>query len=442
MEDKRPPQRLELKKHVAVVHSSNRLTLLQRKIANALLFNAYADLMVKDEHEIHIGSLCRLIGYNSNDHKTIKKALVNLLSTVLEWNLVDGDRLDAEGIWNASSILADASIDGSVCTYSYSNKMRQLLFRPDIYAKIDMVIQARFQSSYGLALYENCNRYRAIGKTPWFAVEQFRLLMGVEGRKYSIFRDFKTRVIDKAIEEVNACSPIMVRFLFKKEKRKVTSIRFEITDQPQSAEKLPPPASKPETALTELKIRLKKEFGFREPDIRRALSGYGVDYVLEKCALVQESASYRAGQIRNPRQYLLAALEKNFSSGAEKPLVEKPAHSAVNAAMIDNAVDRLRKNDLIDGYHRAQNNHILQKTRNLTPKQYQQLEAEFSSYMLKEARGVYQNIYLKEGMKNPLIEDQFCLFIRRSRPELLAGFLSLEAWGAQVGEVEEEVVAV
>ena len=87
---------LELKKHVATIHSSNTLSLLQRKIANALLYNAYNDLFIKEEYQIHIGSLCKLIGYDSNDHKLIKKALVNLLSTVIEWNLVDGNKVDTE----------------------------------------------------------------------------------------------------------------------------------------------------------------------------------------------------------------------------------------------------------------------------------------------------------------------------------------------------------
>jgi hypothetical protein len=147
---------LELKKHVAAIHSSNKLSLVQRKIANALLFNAYDELLAKEEHQINVRTLCNLIGYDSNDYKTIKKALINLLSTVIEWNLVDGSRLDAEGIWNASSIIADASIDGAVCTYSYSNKMKKLLYSPELYGRLNMVVQAKFQSTYGLALYENC----------------------------------------------------------------------------------------------------------------------------------------------------------------------------------------------------------------------------------------------------------------------------------------------
>ncbi len=176
--------------------------MLTRKIANALLFNAYDELLKQDEHEIHIATLCNLIGYDSNDYKTIKKALVNLLATVIEWNLVDGNRLDAEGVWNASSIIADASIDGPICTYSYSNKMKNLLHRPELYGRLNMLVQAKFQSSYGLALYENCVRFQILNKLHGLTLLSFRKLMGVEDGKYKIFRDFKHRVLDKAIEEV------------------------------------------------------------------------------------------------------------------------------------------------------------------------------------------------------------------------------------------------
>ena len=65
---------LELKKHVAVIHSNSKISLLQRKISNALLFHAYDDLLIKDEHEIQISTLTKLIDYDSHDHKKIKQA--------------------------------------------------------------------------------------------------------------------------------------------------------------------------------------------------------------------------------------------------------------------------------------------------------------------------------------------------------------------------------
>src|SRR3990167_5706163 len=153
----KPESRRELKKHAATIHCSNSLSLLQRKISNALLYHAYKELMVREEHEITVKQLCRLIGYNGNNHSVIKDALKELISTVIEWNVVSD--VTGNENWTASSILASVSLEGQLCYYAYSPRMKQLLHTPSMFGKIDLVIQSRFRSSYGLALYENCSRY-------------------------------------------------------------------------------------------------------------------------------------------------------------------------------------------------------------------------------------------------------------------------------------------
>lgn len=302
---------LELKKHVATIHSTNKLSLLQRKISNALLFNAYDDLLEKEEHQIHIGELCRIIGYNSNDHKIIKKALVELLSTVLEWNLVDGERVNSSetGTWNASSIIADASIEGALCTYSYSNKMKKLLYHPELYGRLNMAVQAKFQSSYGLALYENCIRYQDIGQTPWFDLLQFRKLMGIEEGKYKIFRDFKTRVLDKAVEEVNKYSPIRVDPQLRKLSRQVTAIQFLIKRSRKLAVVETTLDSALQGSLAEI---LKESFGLSKKQISEVLAAHEESYIREKMALVESSSSSQYGKIKNLARFLLCAIKEDY----------------------------------------------------------------------------------------------------------------------------------
>src|SRR5436190_6689317 len=192
-------EKRELKKHAATIHCANTLSLLQRKVANALLYHAYTELMSKEEHEITVKQLCRLIGYNGNNHAVIKDALKGLISTVIEWNLID-DKTGAEN-WTASTIIASVSLEGPLCYYAYSPRMKQLLHSPSMFGKIDLVIQSRFRSSYGLALYENCIRYRGLPHSKWFEIDLFRKIMGVPVNKYTVFRDFKRRVLDKSIEE-------------------------------------------------------------------------------------------------------------------------------------------------------------------------------------------------------------------------------------------------
>jgi hypothetical protein len=91
-----------VKKHVAAIHCSNKLSLLQRKISNALLYHAFPVLRKELTHEIQIDQLKRLLGLNTRNHKVIKEALTKLISTVLEWNLCGDDLsdVDLEG-WNA-----------------------------------------------------------------------------------------------------------------------------------------------------------------------------------------------------------------------------------------------------------------------------------------------------------------------------------------------------
>ena len=142
----------ELKKHIATIQCAHTFSLLQRKISNALLFHAYQNLKTIEEHQITVKQLCCFIGYHGHNHAAIKTALKELIATIVEWNLFDD--VTGEEDWTASSVLASVRIKGPICYYAYSPRMRELLYSPKIYAKINLIVQAKFKSSYGLALYE------------------------------------------------------------------------------------------------------------------------------------------------------------------------------------------------------------------------------------------------------------------------------------------------
>lgn len=392
---------LELKKHVAAIHSNNKLSLLQRKIANALLFNAYDHLLEKDEHEIHIPTLCKLIGYDSNDHKTIKKSLVNLLATVIEWNLVDGNKIDSEGIWNASSMIADASIDGAKCTYSYSNKMKKLLHRPELYGRLNMLVQAKFQSTYGLALYENCIRYQNIAQTPWFDIVQFRKLMGIEEGKYKVFRDFKNRVLNKAVAEVNEFSPILITPNFQKQGRQVIAIQFSIKSTK---------IEKADRSLNDkgisLSTVLRERFGLSHPQIEDVLSTYEESYILEKIAIVESSPSYSKGTIQNLAKYLISAMKDNYQS-VKSTKANRNRHK-----------ENIPKNNPCTDmdYSRFVDKEIIKKLNRMRGRNKVILLSDFEKYILK---GLYYELYRREGLKNILVQDEFCRYIKEKNSSFI-----------------------
>lgn len=336
----------ELKKHAATIHCSNTLTLLQRKITNALLYHAYKELMLKEEHEITVKQLCRLIGYQGNNHAAIREALKELISTVIEWNLINDST--GEEVWTASSIIASVSLDGPLCYYAYSPRMKQLLHSPSMFGKIDLVIQSKFRSSYGLALYENCIRYRGLPHTKWFEIDLFKKLMGVIPGKYDIFRDFKRRVLDKAIDEVNTYSDLVIASEIIKEGRKVVRIRFTLKDRAKKTRLGTISSNKQLADPTgdSLKDKLQNTFDLSLEQINKVLKEYERDYILEKITIIEQSKPYQEGKVENIPGYLLSALKHDYQAPKNKP--SQPvnfmdAKQAIELSNVKRQVEAIRK---------------------------------------------------------------------------------------------------
>lgn len=222
----------ELKKHVGAVHVKGRLSLLQRKVSNILLLNAYDELPEQGifEHTIRLRTLADVAGFDSNDHQLLREALEALVDVKIKWNVLDRD---GEEEWGVSSFLAQAVTKGGVCRYAYPPELRRKLFNPEIYARINLSVQERFGSSYALALYENCVRFRKVGTTGWISLDQWRDLLGIEEGQYDQFKYLNRDVLKPAVKEVNGFSDIRVKMETKRQSRRIVALKFSIKENPQ-----------------------------------------------------------------------------------------------------------------------------------------------------------------------------------------------------------------
>ncbi len=407
---------LELKKHVGLIHSTNKLTLLERKLANALLYNAYENLLTQSEHQIHIPSLCVLIGYNSKDYKTIKQSLISLISTVLEWNLVDREKSDNDGIWIASSMLSDAKIEGPICTYSYSNRMRELCYYPEFYGRLNMTALAQFKSTYGIALYENCIRYQNITQTPWFDLLTYRKLMGVENGKYEFFRDLNKRVIKPSVTEVNNRATIHIVPEFKKQGRTVVAIRFLINKQINGETLSQIQKSDFENATLD---RLINDYGCSSKQAQNFMDSYGEQCLLDKMALIESSTSYQNGKIGHMSKYLEKALREDY----QPPKSSRENLEKLRIKREKEASLRKLHEEQIQRYRSYQNREFPKVFNDLSNKQKVIIKKNFDKYIQTT---LYYSVYVKEGLNNPLVRDRFGDFVREVHPELAAILLPFE----------------
>lgn len=215
-----------VRKHVSAVHVSGELTILERKLVNILLLNAFDELLTKKEHSLPVGILSKMLGKEIKNIAHLKKALLRIMSTPITFDLLADDPKHDK--WEASPPLAYAGIENGICTYEYSSFLAKKLANPDIYTVISVGVQQNFSGGYGLALYENCFRYVRVGSTGWITVDMWRVLLGAQAELYSVFKRFSDKVLKPAIAEVNEVSNITVKAEYKRENRSVTAIRFLI----------------------------------------------------------------------------------------------------------------------------------------------------------------------------------------------------------------------
>lgn len=308
-------RRSAVKKHVAAIHVSGKLTLLQRKLSNVLLLNAYDTLTHRATHEIDARTLCLMIGYNSNDVDSLKSSLKSLAETVAEWDMLDEV---GKQEWGVSSLLSFAKLKDGICEYAYSPALAEKLSDPKVFALINLNIQRRFSSGHALALYENCYRFHRTGSTGWWTLDVFRRLMGIDGSSYyESFKQLNAKIIKPAVAEVNKNSNIVITPEFRKKGRSVSEVRFLIEDNPQlSILDLDDGTGVRRSGVYE---RL-RDHGVSDRLARQWITEHGEEYV-------ESQLDYVGGQgarVENPTRYLAAAMRDDYGAGQGAGSVSEP----------------------------------------------------------------------------------------------------------------------
>lgn len=295
-----------LKKHVAAIHIGAKLSLLQRKLVNALLYNAYDQLLTAQEHHINASVLCEMIGFDSKNIGYLKGALKGLMETVVEFDVLEED---GQRSWEAMVLLPYAKIRGGKCTYRYERALAEKLYHPDVYSKINLSVLREMNSAHALVLYENCYRFEGIGHTAWWDVEVFRKLMGVDTMpSYKPLKALNRNVIQPAMKEVNKLSNIQVEMETRMKGRSVTGLRFIV--RPNSQLSLVGMEAEDDITDTAAYKALLAE-GISKTLARAWVLEHDEAYIFEKLELAHDQAT--SGKIKSSKAgFLKSAIEEDY----------------------------------------------------------------------------------------------------------------------------------
>lgn len=140
-----------------------------------------------------------------------------------------------------ASVLASVQIiDGTgICEYAYPHHLRALLRNPNIFARLNLLIQRQFDSKYSLALWEYMSGELALSgdtapinayTTDWISVEKLRQMLGAVSPAYTDYRSFNREVLKPAIAEINRVSNIAISEMqTQRENRRIAALRFSVS---------------------------------------------------------------------------------------------------------------------------------------------------------------------------------------------------------------------
>ena len=102
------------------------------------------------------------------------------------------------------------------------------------FTKYELQQVSSLSSAYAVRLYEILIAWRSVGKTPIIELQDFRKQIGVLDGEYKVIADFKKRVLDIAVKQVNEHTDIIVKAEQHKTGRTISGFSFKFKQKQQA----------------------------------------------------------------------------------------------------------------------------------------------------------------------------------------------------------------
>ncbi|MBC6789130.1 replication initiation protein RepM [Acinetobacter baumannii] len=102
------------------------------------------------------------------------------------------------------------------------------------FTKYELQQVSSLSSAYAVRLYEILIAWRSVGKTPIIELQDFRKQIGVVDGEYKVIADFKKRVMDIAIKQINKHTDITVTYEQHKKGRTIVGFSFRFKQKQQA----------------------------------------------------------------------------------------------------------------------------------------------------------------------------------------------------------------
>lgn len=217
----------------ALIHAAYRLSLAeQRLILLSIVAARSAGLKVDEKRELEVHALAYTETFKvakQTAYEALKEAAESLMkrSFSYEYRTEKGDLRTAKSAWVQ---YIDYSAASGTIKLIFATKVIPLITQLEKhFTSYEMAQVSNLTSAYAIRLYELLMLWKSTLKTEVFDIEIFREKLGIEPSKYTTMSNFKARVLEPAIRQINATTDILASYQQHKTGRKITGISFSFS---------------------------------------------------------------------------------------------------------------------------------------------------------------------------------------------------------------------
>lgn len=163
-------------------------------------------------------------------YEAILSAEKNLFERRFSFLDIDEKIVKSRWVQRVKYLNDEASIE-IILTYDVVNEITRIDGYEQFFTKYLLKQTASMKSAYSVRLYELLIQWLAAKKTPVFELFQFREQLGVSADEYSRMFDFKSRVLNVAIDEINELTDIKVNYEQEKRGKRIIGFKFKIASK-------------------------------------------------------------------------------------------------------------------------------------------------------------------------------------------------------------------
>ena len=214
----------------ALIDASFNLSLVEQRLMLLAIVEAREIQDLTPDTPIEIKASSYREQYNSDSSEAYKQ-LAEATKQLFNRQFSYVDKYKGEDAITVSRWLNEATYinnKGTVVIYLNRNVISMISRLEANFTKYLLDQVSDFKSQYSIRLYELLIKYKDIGNSKKYTIEEIRSLLGIGVNEYKVLADFKKRVLDLAVKEINDKTDTTIKYEQFKEGRNISHILFKI----------------------------------------------------------------------------------------------------------------------------------------------------------------------------------------------------------------------